>query len=92
MVFSDDELWKFQNNRDYTPDEVAAMSDLNEVQRNALLNSPALYYTSHDYMKEFFRKSAPQQQYNINVSGGTDKVNYFTSVGFLNQQGLTSDY
>lgn len=92
LVFSDDELWKFQNNRDYTPDEVAAMSDLNEVQRNALLNSPALYYTSHDYMKEFFRKSAPQQQYNINVSGGTDKVNYFTSVGFLNQQGLTSDY
>ena len=92
LIFTEDELWKFQNNRDYTPDEVAAMTHLTPAQRENLLNSPALYYTSHDYMSEFFRKSAPQQQYNINVSGGTEKVNYFTSVGFLNQEGLTTDY
>lgn len=48
--FSQDELWKFQNNRDYTPDEVAAMTFLNEAQRNELLNSPAQFFSSHDYM------------------------------------------
>lgn len=55
LIFTEDELWKFQNNRDYTPDEVAAMTHLTPAQRENLLNSPALYYTSHDYMSEFFR-------------------------------------
>lgn len=43
---------KFQNNRDYTPDEVAAMTHLTPAQRENLLNSPALFITSHDYMSE----------------------------------------
>ncbi len=50
MLFSEDELWKFQNNRDYTPAEVEAMN-LSPDQKTALLNSPALYYTSHDWYK-----------------------------------------
>lgn len=92
-VFSQDELWKFANNRDYTPAEVAAMSGLTESQKTALLNSPAAYYTSTDYMKGIFGDmKAPQQQYSVNISGGTDKVSYFTSVGYMNQRSLTNDY
>lgn len=91
--FSQDELWKFQNNRDYTPDEVAAMTFLNEAQRNELLNSPAQFFSSHDYMSEIFASQlAPQQQYNVDVSGGTKDVSYYASVGYLNQRSLTNDF
>ncbi|SFO26834.1 TonB-linked outer membrane protein, SusC/RagA family [Capnocytophaga haemolytica] len=90
MLFSEsgfhNELWKFKNNRDYTPEEVEAMN-LTPEQKQALLNSPALYYTSHNYFKEAFGGIAPQNQVNLNVSGGSEKTRYFTSVGYMNQGG-----
>ncbi|MFV0269628.1 MAG: TonB-dependent receptor [Draconibacterium sp.] len=93
ILFTEDELWKFQNNRDYTPQEVEGMN-LSPEQKASLLNSPAFYYTSTDYFKEQFDHWAPQQQYNVNISGGSDKVRYFTSVGVYNEQGafMNTDY
>ncbi|SFF67652.1 TonB-linked outer membrane protein, SusC/RagA family [Sunxiuqinia elliptica] len=93
ILFTEDELWKFQNNRDYTPQEVDAM-DLTPEQKERLKNSPALYYTSNDYFEEQFDHWAPQQQYNINISGGSEKVRYFTSVGVYQEEGafMNSDY
>ena len=86
-LFTNDELWKFKNNRDYTPEEVAAMN-LTQAQKTALLNSPALYYSSHDYFAEQFGASSPQQQFNVNISGGGDRMRYFTSVGYFSQEGV----
>lgn len=92
-IFTEDELWKFKNNRDYTPAEIENMSALSDAQKEALRNSPAAYYTDTDYMSAIFGSSvAPQQQYNINISGGTDKVGYYTSVGLLDQRSLTNDF
>jgi TonB-linked SusC/RagA family outer membrane protein len=91
LVFSDDELWKFQHNRDYTPAEVDAMSNLTAAQRAALNASPALYYTSHDWFDEQYGKAGPQQQYNVNLSGGSDNVRYFTSVGRFSQDGSVAN-
>jgi len=34
------------------------------------------------------RNSAPQQQHNLTISGGNEKVKYFGSLGYFNQQGL----
>ncbi|WP_202618211.1 SusC/RagA family TonB-linked outer membrane protein [Arcticibacter tournemirensis] len=90
LYFSDAELWKFQNNRDYTPEEVGAMLITNE-QKQALLNSPALYYTDNDYYKEQFGGTGRQRQYNLNVSGGSARVKYFTSLGIFNQNGILSN-
>lgn len=87
LLFTDDELWKFKNNRDYTPEEVAAM-DIPEDQKRRLLDMPSLYYQSHDYWDEQFTGITPQQQYNINVSGGGDKVKYFASIGHFSQEGI----
>lgn len=86
-LFTDDDLWKFQNNRDYTPAEVAAMN-ITDEQKKILLGMPSLSYQSHDYFAEQFGKVSPQQQYNINVSGGGDLVKYFTSVGYFSQLGV----
>lgn len=92
-VFSQDELWKFRHNRDYTSSEVEAMGHLSPEQKQALLDSPAIYYGSTDYMKRIFDAGvSPQQQYSVNISGGTEKVAFFTSVGYSNQKSLTNDF
>ena len=91
-MYDDYDLWKFKNNRDYTPLEVDAMSWLNDSQKNALKNSPALYYASHDLYEELFGKVSPQYQANLNISGGTQKVKYFASFGYFSQDGVTKTY
>lgn len=45
-------------------------------------------YESTDWMGLVKRNFAPQQQYNLNIRGGNEKIKYFTSVGFLNQEGM----
>lgn len=84
-ILSPTDLWKLQNNRDFTPDEVAAYPGLTDAQRTQLNASPAVYYGSHDLYAEQFGNSGPQQQYNLSISGGTSKVKYFTSIGYFNQ-------
>lgn len=42
---------------------------------------------SHDWQDEVLRK-AISQSYNISYSGGNARTNFFTSLGYLNQQGL----
>ncbi|WP_430811876.1 MULTISPECIES: SusC/RagA family TonB-linked outer membrane protein [unclassified Carboxylicivirga] len=93
LIFTGDELWKFQNNRDYTPDEVADMSFLSEEQKAVLNNTPALYYTNTNYMDEIFRgQLSPQQRYNVNISGGTKDISYYSSLGYTDQRSVTNDF
>ena len=40
-----------------------------------------------DWQDELFR-TAPVQNYQLNVSGGTDNINYFFSTGYFNQDGI----
>ena len=86
-LFTEDDLWKFQNNRDFTPAEVDAMN-LSLEQKERLLNSPALYYGTSDAYAELFGRTAPQWRANISVSGGTERVKYFLSLGYLDQQSI----
>lgn len=90
FLFSEKDLWKLKNNRDFTPEEVAAMSHLSDAQKAQLNASPALYYTSEDAYKQLFGKYGPQAQVNLNISGGTERVRYFTSFGFFNQESITN--
>ncbi|MBD0257371.1 MAG: TonB-dependent receptor, partial [Cytophagales bacterium] len=75
---------------------------LNEARRNsgeAELYSPEALeafrtgsnpdvYPNTDWAKETLKPYAPQQQYNLSLSGGGEKVRYFVSAGYLNQKGL----
>ncbi|WP_163175131.1 TonB-dependent receptor [Bacteroides sp. 51] len=88
-LYSEDDLWKFKNNRDFTPAEVDAMTHLTAAQREQLKNSPALYYGSNDLYAQQFGEYGPQWQVNVNLSGGTEKVKYFASLGYLNQGSIT---
>lgn len=84
-LFTEDDLWKFRNNRDYTPAEVAAMAHLTDEQKARLNESPALYYGSRDLFADQFSGTGPQKQLNVNISGGTERIRYFTSLGYFDQ-------
>jgi TonB-linked SusC/RagA family outer membrane protein len=44
-------------------------------------------YPSHGWYAETFKSWAPQTVINGNISGGTDKVTYFVSLGYIHQGG-----
>lgn len=41
-----------------------------------------------DWWKETIQDYAPQASHNLSVSGGTEKVKYYTSIGYLSQEGI----
>lgn len=47
-----------------------------------------------DWWKQITESNAPIQSYNVNVSGGSKKVDFSSSVGYMNQKGIVkgSDY
>ena len=51
------------------------------------------FYTPDDWYNEVFHNSI-RQEYNVSVSGASDKFNYYASVGFLDDGGIVnkSDY
>ncbi|MBP6611193.1 MAG: SusC/RagA family TonB-linked outer membrane protein, partial [Paludibacter sp.] len=63
----------------------------NEKYANAGGSSPARAGENNqntDWTKEVFRTGF-QQNHNISASGGTEKTNYFFSIGYTNQEGIT---
>lgn len=47
-----------------------------------------LLYPDMDWMELILKPTSFQSQHNLSISGGTDRVRYFTSVGILTQNGL----
>lgn len=45
------------------------------------------YYTPDDWAAETFQNN-PRQDYNLSVSGGTDRQNYYMSFNYLDDQGI----
>jgi TonB-linked SusC/RagA family outer membrane protein len=47
-----------------------------------------IYYGSTDWQKELYADSDPSTEQALNISGGSDKVNYYLSGRFFSQSGL----
>lgn len=45
-------------------------------------------YPDNNYVSRFLGKTAPMQRYSLAVGGGSERIRYFTTVAFLNQNGL----
>ena len=69
-----------QNNREPIYNDYA-------LERYRLGDQQALYPT-RDFVNEFIRDYSPLQKMNVNISGGTDIMRYFTTVGYLYQEGV----
>ena len=43
---------------------------------------------SYDWYEEMMRTSAPQQQHNLSLRGGSERINYFVNFGYFDQEGF----
>ena len=72
---------------DYSPygDNVKFKQD---VMNHFRLGDMPRTYPNTDWIDYIMNDAAWQEQANVNVSGGTEKVRYFVSAGYLNQNSL----
>lgn len=70
---------------DLTEDQLRFSPDAIEAFRTG---SNPIIYPDTDWVDYILKPSAMQYKGNVNISGGTDKVKYFVSLGVLNQDGL----
>ena len=54
--------------------------------------SDPIIYPNTDWKEYIFNDAYVQTQHNINISGGTDRVRYFTSLGYLYQDGMIKQF
>lgn len=79
---------------------------LNATQYATLMNEASMYAEGKkiyenpeklgigtNWQKETFNYNAPVQNHQLSVSGATDKINYYLSLGYYNQEGIVGgDY
>lgn len=75
------------NIADYTPYEGTVKFNQNAMEHFRLNDMPTTY-PSTDWLSYIMNDAAWQEQVNINVSGGSEKMRYFVSAGFFNQNSL----
>ena len=65
---------------------------MNEGRLNAgmapMYNDPYSYGKGTDWQREVFNKNAPDQRHQVSVSGASDRVDYYVSLGYVNQEGI----
>lgn len=47
------------------------------------------YFSDSNWIDAVFRSQAPQQNYNVNITGSSPLMGYYISYGYLDQEGLT---
>ncbi|MBO4624211.1 MAG: TonB-dependent receptor [Bacteroidales bacterium] len=62
------------------------MVDLGEVNANALYADPSILGKGTNWQDEVFR-TALQHQHQVSATGGSEKVQYYVSGSYMNQQG-----
>lgn len=62
----------------FSPEALAAFRD----------HTDPILYPDIDWMDYILKSSSLQSQHNLNISGGTDRIKYFISVGMFDQDGL----
>ena len=62
-----------------------------DLERFRLGDDPIMY-PSMDWREYMLKNAAVQTQHNLNISGGTDQVRYFISVGYMFQDGLFKNF
>lgn len=71
------------------PNKTAFSEDQIEAFRT---NSDPILYPSTDWMDYVMKDYSAMNKTNVNISGGTDKVKYFVSFGYLSQDGMLEEF
>ena len=73
---------------DYTPYADTGIRFSQDVMEHFRKGDMPVTFPNTDWIKYMMNDAAWQEQVNVNVNGGTDRVRYFVSAGFLNQNSL----
>ena len=76
------------NIADYTPYEDLGLKFNQNVMEHFRTGDMPVTFPNTDWIKYIMKDAAWQEQANVNVNGGTERVRYFVSAGFLNQNSL----
>ena len=76
------------NIKDYTPYADSGIRFSQEVMEHFRTGDMPVTFPNTDWINYVMKDTAWQEQANVNVNGGTDRVRYFVSAGFLNQDSL----
>ena len=76
------------NIKDYTPYADSGIRFSQDVMEHFRTGDMPRTFPNMDWIKYIMNDSAWQEQANVNVNGGTERVRYFVSAGFLNQDSL----
>lgn len=76
------------NISDYTPYQDLEIRFSQDVMEHFRKGDMPTTFPNTDWINYIMKNSAWQEQANVNVNGGTDRVRYFISAGFLNQDSL----
>ena len=76
------------NISDYTPYADTGIRFTQDVMEHFRTGDMPTTFPNTDWINYIMKNAAFQEQANVNVSGGTDRVRYFVSAGFLNQDSL----
>ncbi len=57
---------------------------------SAIFANPKSYGTGTDWQSTIFNNSASIANYELSISGGNDKSTYYTSMGYLTQEGIVA--
>ncbi len=80
---SNDDLFKLEQVKKYYNNPTTAPSYY-------VAGGTNIWVANIDPYDEFLKKSAPLKSHNLSVSGGSDKSNYYASVGYRNQEGMVA--
>ena len=74
---------------EYTDQEIQWLKDgTNQYSINPLDTNQYLYYYTGDFTKDILRDRTNMQTHNISARGGNEKLNFFTSFGYYDKQGI----
>lgn len=97
-AYADANIFKAQNGgvgyQVYTvPDGERFIGTNFKINPNATLgyNDGQYYYTPDDWYDEFFGDGNLRQEYNVNIAGRSERMSYYTSVNYLNDNGLIAN-
>ena len=60
--------------------------------RGELTGLDAMLYPNVDWYDTVLKNTSPAQRYNVNIQGGTKRLNYFASAEYYNQDGLFRNF
>lgn len=71
-------------NKGVAPDKVTFSEEDIELYRTG---ADPIFHPDKNWLDELIKPYSFQQSYNVNMSGGIDKMRYFASLGYFNQSG-----